>query len=190
MRTLLCRAFVILLSVRDGVALAHAECGWWYETTLHGDSFRNVRDYGAQGDGIHDDTVAIQAAFDSNQTGNGGSNLAKSPRIVYMPPGDYLISDTLVMWYYAHLVGNPMCPPTIRLAPNSAGFVGLSLKPVIVSAGGFNVTTASHAWWLQVFCGAIFVLHIRPNRYLNTCYPIHFLDAGLIFGGCAELPLL
>jgi glucan 1,3-beta-glucosidase len=87
------------------------------------------------GDGMHDDTAAIQAAIDANQTGNGGTNLAKSPSIVYLPPGDYLISDTVVMWYYGHLVGNPVCPPTIRLAPSSPGYAGPALKPVLVTAG-------------------------------------------------------
>lgn len=132
------------------IVVASAQsCAWWYETTHHGESFRNARDFGAHGDGIHDDTAAIQAAFDFNQTGGAGTNLAKSPAIVYLPPGNYLISDTIVMWYYSHLVGNAKCPPTITLAPRSLGFTGPALKPVIATAGGFNVSTASHAWWLQ-----------------------------------------
>ena len=129
--------------------VASDSCVWWYETTHHGESFRNARDFGAQGDGIHDDTSAIQAAFDFNQTGGAGTNLAKSPAIVYLPPGNYLISDTIVMWYYSHLVGNAACPPTITLAANAPGFSGPAFKPIIATADGFNVSTASHAWWLQ-----------------------------------------
>lgn len=45
---------------------------------------RNVKDYGAVGDGVVDDTVAIQAALDDG------------PGIVYLPPGNYLFSDQLV----------------------------------------------------------------------------------------------
>jgi len=44
----------------------------------------NVKRYGAVGDGSTDDTVAIQAAIDNNQT-------------VYLPEGTYAISDTLVL---------------------------------------------------------------------------------------------
>ncbi len=44
-----------------------------------------VRDYGARGDGVTDDTEAIQRALD-----DGGSN-----RIVYLPDGEYRISRQL-----------------------------------------------------------------------------------------------
>jgi hypothetical protein len=40
----------------------------------------NVRDFGAKGDGVTDDTAAFQAAFNSRA------------RTVYVPPGTYCIS--------------------------------------------------------------------------------------------------
>ena len=48
----------------------------------------NVKDapYLAVGDGRTDDTAALQRALDAYPNGN---------RIIYLPPGDYLISDTL-----------------------------------------------------------------------------------------------
>lgn len=46
----------------------------------------NVKDFGAKGDGLHDDTVAIQKALDKYP--NGG-------RIIYLPHGVYRITDTL-----------------------------------------------------------------------------------------------
>jgi len=47
----------------------------------------SVKDFGAVGDGVTDDTVAIQAAVDyaSQSAGN-----------VYLPPGNYILSDTIV----------------------------------------------------------------------------------------------
>ncbi len=50
----------------------------------------NVRNFGAVGNGLTDDTAAIQAAIDAaSKTGGGG--------VVYIPAGHYLISKTLVI---------------------------------------------------------------------------------------------
>ena len=52
----------------------------------------SVKDFGAVGDGTTDDTAAIQAALDTMQP-------------VYMPPGEYLVTDTLLLEYGANLQG-------------------------------------------------------------------------------------
>ena len=44
--------------------------------------------FGAKGDGIHDDTTAIQSALTAARSGKAGS-------VVYFPAGNYLISGTL-----------------------------------------------------------------------------------------------
>ncbi len=46
----------------------------------------NVRDFGARGDGVTDDTAAIQAALNAYPNGQ---------RIIYLPNGTYLVSGTL-----------------------------------------------------------------------------------------------
>jgi hypothetical protein len=46
---------------------------------------------GAMGDGVADDTAALQAAFDK-AGGNNGGNWGK---VIYLPPGTYKISATL-----------------------------------------------------------------------------------------------
>jgi Pectate lyase superfamily protein len=48
--------------------------------------YEPVRAHGAVGDGVHDDTVAIQEAIDE-------ANRVR--RVVYLHPGTYLVSDTL-----------------------------------------------------------------------------------------------
>lgn len=49
----------------------------------------SVKDFGAVGDGVTDDTAAIQAAIDSVKI-NGGT--------VFVPPGTYLINAPIVLW--------------------------------------------------------------------------------------------
>jgi len=49
---------------------------------------RNVKAFGAKGDGIADDTLAIQTALDDLTSGAG---------LVFLPPGVYLISSPLII---------------------------------------------------------------------------------------------
>src|SRR5260221_7645493 len=62
----------------------------------------NVLDYGASGNGVKDDTAAIQAAIDACP--DGGT--------VTVPRGSYLISSTLL------LQGSSGNPKTVRLIGN------------------------------------------------------------------------
>ena len=57
----------------------------------------SVKDFGAKGDGVTDDTAAIQAAFDwaVYQNSSSGTGLGS----VYIPAGNYLVSNTLQMGY-------------------------------------------------------------------------------------------
>ena len=69
------------------------------------DEFSNVTDFGALGDGITDDTAAIQLAI--NQLFLNDINLSDiSSRVtLYFPPGKYIITSTLSVPSYATLVG-------------------------------------------------------------------------------------
>lgn len=69
--------------------------------------FRNVKDYGAQGDGKKDDTEAINRAIsDQNRCGaNCGSSTVKGAT-VYFPPGRYLVSGSIFALYHTQLVGH------------------------------------------------------------------------------------
>lgn len=81
--------------------------------------------------------------------------LAKSPVIAYLPPGTYLVSDTIVLWFWSSLVGNPLCRPTLLLGPNTPGYDGHGgsgggiHKPIVAANGGFNTSASRHAWWLM-----------------------------------------
>ena len=54
---------------------------------LRADSWLSVKDFGAYGDGVHDDRAAIQAALDYAY-GLGGAT-------VFFPPGTYMVTSTL-----------------------------------------------------------------------------------------------
>ncbi|HWU02995.1 MAG TPA: glycosyl hydrolase family 28-related protein, partial [Novosphingobium sp.] len=55
----------------------------------------SVRDYGALGDGVTDDTAAIQNAINTLIAGNNGGQL-------YFPPGTYVISAALTISFATH----------------------------------------------------------------------------------------
>ena len=58
----------------------------------------DVRDHGARGDGQQDDTNAILAAIDAASGGDTGRSFWHD-RLVYLPDGTYLVSDTLLKRY-------------------------------------------------------------------------------------------
>ena len=136
--------FVLLLFIPHTLA----SCATWYDSTAHGWSFRNASSFGAVGDGVTDDTLALQAAIDFDRGGEAGSGADKSAAVVYIPPGRYLVSDTLVLWKWTKLLGNSRCPPTLILPANTPAFAGVSgLRPLLVTVDGANSSTAAHMWW-------------------------------------------
>ena len=100
----------------------------------------NVRDFGAKGDGRHDDTAALLAAI-AAEGGDTGPSFWRT-RIVYLPAGTYLVSRPLVKRYAdgrfgsgMTLIGEARDDTTIRLVDHAAGF-GDSAAPrgVIMTA--------------------------------------------------------
>lgn len=84
-----------------GVHLLQAVGAYWMDEVAHQGLapfnlnpnypvFRNVKTYGAKGDGMTDDTAAINAAIsDGNRCGFGGvcQGATTTPAIVYFPAG-------------------------------------------------------------------------------------------------------
>lgn len=104
--------------------------------------FRNVKDYGAAGDGTTDDTDAINAAMaDGNRCFWNCDSQTSTPALVYFPPGTYLVSRPLIPLYYTHMVGDLASPPTLKA---SAGFQGIA----VIDANPYD-NFGNNAWTNQ-----------------------------------------
>ncbi len=85
-------------------------------------------DYGAQGDGINDDTKALQKAIDENE-------------IVFLPKGYYLISKTLQLTPKTKLIGTAR-HLSIIFANGEKGFARASKPaPLVATADTANANT-------------------------------------------------
>ena len=84
-----------------------------YDVLVYNKNFvtYNVKDYGAKGDGVTDDTNAIKSALNKLVGGIGG--------IIYFPTGTYLISNTIMIGGNVTICGDGVFNSNIKLADNS-----------------------------------------------------------------------
>ncbi|KAF9242334.1 glycoside hydrolase family 55 protein [Melanogaster broomeanus] len=128
--------------------LAAPEDPYWLETIKHqGTSafnpdttyqvFRNVKDFGAKGDGVTDDTLAINAAMsEGNRCGQGCGASTLTPAIVYFPPGKYMVSSPINTYYYTQIIGDARRPPTLLAASYFSGLAVIDADPYIPGGAG------------------------------------------------------
>ncbi|KAI9370088.1 pectate lyase superfamily protein-domain-containing protein [Aspergillus egyptiacus] len=87
--------------------------------------YRNVKDFGAVGDGVTDDTEAInQAISTGDRCGLGCDSSTTKPAVVYFPPGTYLVSKPIIQYYYTQMVGDAIDLPVLKA---SADFTGMAV---------------------------------------------------------------
>ncbi|KAH8886405.1 pectin lyase-like protein [Thozetella sp. PMI_491] len=92
--------------------------------------FRNVKDFGAKGDGETDDTDAINLAISTGSRCGGNTTCAGStttPAVVYFPAGTYLISSSLIDYYYTQLIGDPTDLPVLKGSSTFNTSLGIGL---------------------------------------------------------------
>ncbi|KAK0615339.1 pectate lyase superfamily protein-domain-containing protein [Bombardia bombarda] len=131
--------------------------------------FRNVRDYGAKGDGITDDTAAINRAIsDGGRCGPGCSGTTKTPALVYFPHGTYRVTAPIVDFYYTQLIGNPACKPIIKASSN---FVGAWMIDGDQYGADGLAWGATNVFWRQI---ANFILDITDVSADTKLAVIHW----------------
>ncbi|KAK2865261.1 hypothetical protein FQN49_003754 [Arthroderma sp. PD_2] len=92
--------------------------------------FRNVKDFGAKGDGSSDDTAAINMAISSgSRCGKGCDSSTTTPALVYFPPGTYVVSKPIIQYYYTQIVGDANSMPVIKAAPSFEGIAVIDADP-------------------------------------------------------------
>lgn len=90
----------------------------------------NLKNLGAIGDGVEDDTLAIRRAIEQHQT-------------IYVPQGIYRVTDTITMKQDTVLIGfNPISTQFV-IADNTESFGGLGAPKPLLEAprGGTNIVT-------------------------------------------------
>ncbi|XXH01836.1 hypothetical protein Hte_008198 [Hypoxylon texense] len=159
---------------------------YWYETITHqGISafnankatykvYRNVKDYGAKGDGKTDDTAAINKAISDGSRCAPGSCTSSSTTnaVVYFPAGTYLVSSSIVDYYATNLIGNPNNMPILKA---TAGFSGFGvIDGAQYQAGGVLPYGATNIFWRQV---KNFVIDITSIPATTEATGIHWPTA-------------
>jgi hypothetical protein len=84
---------------------------------------------GSKGDGVSDDTAALQAAIDRVQETVGQG-------IVFVPEGRYRITRTLNVWPAIRLIGYGAKRPVLLLADNTPGFTDPAAENYLVFFAG------------------------------------------------------
>lgn len=116
-----------------------------------------MKDFGAKGDGVTDDTIAINKAISAgNRCAPGllsaGSCVSSSttPALVYFPNGTYLVTNPIIDSYYTQIIGNPIagCLPTIKAASSFAARWVIDAD--VYQAGGVLSYGATNVFWRQI----------------------------------------
>ncbi|KAK0623773.1 pectate lyase superfamily protein-domain-containing protein, partial [Immersiella caudata] len=125
--------------------------------------FRNVKDFGARGDGKTDDTKAIMNAMSAgSRCGEKCNGSTVKNAIVYFPQGTYLVSEPIYVLFGTQMIGDANSWPTIK---GSSAFSGLGVVSTdeYVQDGGKGIDGLAMEWYVNT---ANFYRQIR-NFYID-----------------------
>jgi hypothetical protein len=133
--------------------------------------YLNVRDFGAVGDGVTDDTEAIQAAIDAAHDDTGTHFGA----IVYFPPGDdsYMFTN-LTLWAFTKIEGSQMAQCRLQ---RLAGSTGHAITEKTVADGN---TFGARVIWIKE-------LGVDGNNTTGNGIDLGFQNVGINFESWASL---
>ncbi|KAK0210244.1 exo-beta-1,3-glucanase [Desarmillaria ectypa] len=132
--------------------------------------FRNVKDFGAVGDGKHDDTKAINKAISHGKRCGGGKckSSTTTRAVVYFPAGTYLVSKSIISYYATQLIGDPKNPPTL-LASNSFNDIAvIDVNPYIPGGNGAQWYTPTNNFFRSVRNFVINVTRVPAAKSQGT----------------------
>lgn len=127
---------------------------YWYEKIKHDGTspfiangtnwqvYRNVKDFGAKGDGKTDDSAAIQAAINFGGRGPGGNGLGTTgaPAVIYFPVGTYLMHSPIQLYVDTLLIGNPIDRPSLKASSSFNGtFLVFGKDPALDATINFYI---------------------------------------------------
>jgi len=105
--------------------------------------------FGAKGDGVTDDTAAINSAITAyGRCGQGCDSTTTRPALVFFPSGRYLISSPIIQYYFTQLVGDATNLPVILAAPSFKGMALIDSDPYGTTGG--NWYTNQNNFYRQV----------------------------------------
>lgn len=100
------------------------------------DDFVNIRDFGATGNGVDDDTAAINRALTQIYKSTISNVDARARRTIYFPGGTYLTSNTIQIPPYTRIIGDGMSSSVIRCQFGNRAVAN-------VTDNNFNIPTVS-----------------------------------------------
>ncbi|KAI9371139.1 pectin lyase-like protein [Aspergillus egyptiacus] len=128
-------------------------------------AWRNVKDYGAKGDGYTDDTAAINRAIsDGGRCGESCGSSTIYPAFVYFPPGTYLVSSSIIQYYNTEFYGNPFDYPTILAASSFVGLGVITSDVYITDNIQWYLSTSNFLRSIRNF--KIDITRTDPNAYV------------------------
>ena len=137
----------------------------------------SVKDYNAYGDGIHDDTAAIEAAIaDTNN--------------IFFPMGTYITSDTIQLHKDTKLIGEHSRYTTIQLVPDDNSFNDVNNpKPVIDTVNDSSGTAVFSGFDLGKYAYLEGLVNIRwrvgANSIIDGIFGLNY--GSVIYGGYCPL---
>ena len=172
--------------------------------------FLNIKWFGVKGDGVTDDTVAIQKAIDfQKNNGNGWSGNIASQKI-FFPSGIYIVSDSLNIYNSLLIEGESKSSVIIEMADNAKNIFnysevqtyvnnsvaiknltlryktrgnGVALNLSVTSVAGALTPTVTDV--VCVNCGVGFRMRVNIHPTLRGCYAIN-CGRGFDFGDVGE----